>query len=214
MAKIGKGILGGLSGKVGNVVGANWKGIDYIRSKPLSVKNPRTEKQVNQRTKFNIALKFLQPNLEFIKIGYKKYTNKRSQFNSAMSYILNNAITGTSPLDYAVDYPLALLSRGSLGMPLNGTFDVATPGQVEFNWDDNSAEQNANATDKSMLVIFNSDKGQSVFTNAGPDRSVGTGTLTIPDSFSGDNLELYMGFITEDGELVSNSVYLGSGTAS
>ena len=214
MAKIGKGILGGLSGKVGNVVGARWKTIDYIRSKPLSVKNPRTEKQVNQRTKFNIALKFLQPSLEFIKIGYKNYTNKRSQFNSAMSYILNNAITGTSPLDFAIDYPLALLSRGSLATALNGAFDAATPGQVEFNWDDNSTDQNANATDKSMLFVFNSDKGQSFFTNAGPDRTTGTGIVTIPDSFSGDNLELYMGFITEDGELVSNSVYLGSGTAS
>lgn len=214
MAKIGKGILGGLSGKVGNVVGASWKTIDYIRSKPLSVKNPQTEKQVNQRTKFNIALKFLQPSLEFIKIGYKNYTNKRSQFNSAMSYILNNAIIGTSPLDFAIDYPLALLSRGSLATALNGTFDVATPGQVEFNWDDNSTDQNANATDKSMLFVFNSDKGQSFFTTAGPDRTTGTGIVTIPDSFSGDNLELYMGFITEDGELVSNSVYLGSGTAS
>ncbi len=214
MARIGKGILGGLSGKVGNVVGANWKGIDYIRSKPLSVKNPRTEKQVNQRTKFDIVLKFLQPNLEFIKIGYKNYTNKRSQFNSAMSYILNNAMAGTSPLDYAIDYPLALLSRGSLATALNPTFDVATPGQVEFNWVDNSVEQNANATDKSMLVVFNSIKGQSIFTTAGPDRSTGTGTVTIPDSFSGDTLELYMGFISEDGVLVSNSVYLGSGTAS
>lgn len=214
MARIGKGILGGLSGKVGNVVGANWKGIDYIRSKPLSVKNPRTEKQVNQRTKFDIVLKFLQPNLEFIKIGYKNYTNKRSQFNSAMSYILNNAMAGTSPLDYAIDYPLALLSRGSLATALNPTFDVATPGQVEFNWVDNSVEQSANATDKSMLVVFNSDKGQSIFTTAGPDRSTGTETVTIPDSFSGDTLELYMGFISEDGVLVSNSVYLGSGTAS
>lgn len=214
MGKIGKGILGGVSGKVGNVVGASWKGIDYLRSKPLNVKNPRTVKQVNQRTKFDIVLKFLQPNLEFVKIGYKNYTTKRSQFNSAMSYILNNAITGTSPLDYDIDYPLALLSRGNLATPLNGTFDVATPGQVEFNWDDNSTDQNANATDKSMLVAYNSDKGQSFFTTAGPDRSTGTGTITIPDSFSGDNLELYMGFVTEDGVLVSNSVYLGSGTAS
>ena len=34
MGKIGKGILGGISGKVANVVGGNWKGIDYLRSKP------------------------------------------------------------------------------------------------------------------------------------------------------------------------------------
>ena len=52
MGKIAQGILGGLSGKVGNVIGGSWKGIDYIRIKPSSVANPRTVGQVNQRTKF------------------------------------------------------------------------------------------------------------------------------------------------------------------
>ena len=52
MGTIKKGVLGGFSGKVGTVVGASWKGIDYIRSLPASVKNPRTEGQVTQRTKF------------------------------------------------------------------------------------------------------------------------------------------------------------------
>src|SRR5690606_508733 len=42
MGIIKQGILGGFSGKVGNVVGASWKGIDYIRSLPSSVSNPRT----------------------------------------------------------------------------------------------------------------------------------------------------------------------------
>jgi hypothetical protein len=43
MGKISQGILGGISGKVGNVIGGSWKGIDYIRVKPSSVANPRTE---------------------------------------------------------------------------------------------------------------------------------------------------------------------------
>ncbi|MFA7688186.1 MAG: DUF6266 family protein [Moheibacter sp.] len=214
MGKIGKGILGGVSGKVGNVVGASWKGIDYIRSKPLHVKNSRTEGQVKQRTKFNLVLRFLQPNLGFIQVGYKNYTNKKSQFNSAMSYILNNAITGTSPLDYAIDYSLALLSRGMLSSALNGTTDLTTAGQVDFSWDDNSTDSNANATDKSMLVVFNSDKTESVYITEGPDRSTGLAIVNIPDSWSGDTVELFMAFINEDGTLVSNSNYLGSGTAS
>ena len=42
MGTISKGILGGFSGKVGTVIGGNWKGIDYMRSIPASVSNPRT----------------------------------------------------------------------------------------------------------------------------------------------------------------------------
>jgi hypothetical protein len=33
MATFEKGILGGFSGKVGTVIGGNWKGIDFMRSR-------------------------------------------------------------------------------------------------------------------------------------------------------------------------------------
>lgn len=53
MAKIKQGILGGFSGKVANVVGTSWKGRAVMKSQPLSVANPRTTGQVEQRTKFS-----------------------------------------------------------------------------------------------------------------------------------------------------------------
>ncbi|WP_396153360.1 DUF6266 family protein [Flavobacterium sp.] len=212
MGKIGKGILGGVSGKVANVVGANWKGIDYIRAKPLSVRNPRTDLQVNQRTKFALALRFLQPNLNFIKVGYKNFSVKKSQFNSAMSYILNNAISGTYP-NYLIDYSLALLSRGSLSGALNPVFDLSTAGQVEFSWDDNSGEGSALATDKVMAVVYNPLKGESVFITGGALRSDLNQVIQIPNSYSGDELEMFIGFINDAGTQLSNSAYIGSGTA-
>jgi hypothetical protein len=212
MGKIGKGILGGVSGKVANVVGANWKGIDYIRAKPLSVRNPRTDLQVNQRTKFALVLRFLQPNLNFIKVGYKNFSVKKSQFNSAMSYILNNAISGTYP-NYLIDYSLALLSRGSLSGALNPVFDLSTAGQVEFSWDDNSGEGSALATDKVMAVVYNPLKGESVFITGGALRSDLTQVIQIPTSYSGDELEMFIGFINDAGTQLSNSAYIGSGTA-
>ena len=213
MGKIEQGILGGLSGKVGNVIGGNWKGIDYIRIKPSEVSNPRTEGQVSQRNKFTATLEFLQPNLDFIKIGFKGFTNQRSEFNAAMSYNLLNAITGTAP-NYEVDYPNALVSRGNLATALNGSNDFTTPGQVDFSWDDNSNYGNANADDKSMLLVYNPDKSLSSFILQGADRSVGSQSVIIPDNFAGDTVQVYMAFISSDGEKVSNSVYLGSGTAS
>jgi hypothetical protein len=213
MGKIGKGILGGVSGKVANVVGANWKGIDYIRAKPLSVRNPRTQLQVNQRTKFSLVLRFLQPNLNFIKIGYKNFSVKKSQFNSAMSYILNNAITGTFP-DYVIDYSLAYLSRGSLSGAMNPVFDLSTPGQVEFSWDDNSGEGSALATDKVMVVAYNPLKGESVFITNGATRVDLSQIVTLPNSYSGDELEMFISFMNAEETQISNSIYIGSGTAS
>lgn len=69
MAKIKQGILGGFSGKVANVVGTSWKGRAVMKSQPLSVSNPRTESQQEQRGKFSdiaklassILTQFVQP---------------------------------------------------------------------------------------------------------------------------------------------------------
>ena len=86
MGTIKQGILGGFSGKVGSVVGASWKGIAYMRSLPQSVTNPRTEGQVNQRSKFAVTLGFLQPITTYLRVGYKGYASGKTAFNAAMSY--------------------------------------------------------------------------------------------------------------------------------
>ena len=52
MGKINQGILGGFKGTVGTVIGSSWNGIAYMKGKPQSVKNPRTDAQVQQRNFF------------------------------------------------------------------------------------------------------------------------------------------------------------------
>ena len=56
MGKINQGILGGVSGQVGNVIGGTWKGIDYLRIKPSSVANPRTEESVQKSVSLNLVI--------------------------------------------------------------------------------------------------------------------------------------------------------------
>lgn len=48
MGRIKKGILGGFSGKVDSVVGASWRGIDYMRSLPRTSDKPATVAQLEQ----------------------------------------------------------------------------------------------------------------------------------------------------------------------
>jgi hypothetical protein len=211
MGKISQGILGGLSGKVGNIIGGSWKGIDYIRIKPTSVANPRTEGQVNQRNKFSATIQFLKPNKDFLNVGFKAFAIKKTAFNAAMSYVLGNAITGAAP-NFNVDYSLALLSRGSLSNPVNGSVDLSTSNQVTFSWDDNSAEGNANATDKAMVLAYNPSKKESMYLLNGSVRTAISQTLALPTSYTGDTIQLFMAFVSENGKVVSNSVYLGSGT--
>lgn len=211
MGRISKGVLGGFSGKIGNVVGGSWKGIDYMRIKPSSVANPKTVGQVDQRTKFTAALQFLQPLKDFVKVGYKNHANKMTEFNSAMSYTLGNAITGVSP-DFLVDYSTALLSRGSLPGALNPEVESTVAGSVEVTWDDNTLNGTAAATDKSLIALYNPNKAEAIYTLEGAARSIGTQNLVVPTNYSGDDLEAYISFQSADGTSVSNSIYIGSVT--
>jgi len=207
MGTIKKGILGGFSGKVGTVVGSSWKGIAYMRSLPLKVKNPRTLAQRSQRTKFALTLNLLQPMTDLLRTGWKLYAHKQSPFNAAMSYTIANAVTGAYP-DYAIDPGKILVSRGALATVTN-TFVAFNDGDVEFQWEDNSGKGSAKQTDKALIAIVNLVKGEAVTDAAGAERPDCVQKVAVPAEWLGDEVHTYMGFISEDGKEVANSVYLG-----
>lgn len=111
MAKILNGILGGFSGKVGTVIGACWKGIDYMRGLATSITNPNTPAQVEQRARFSLIIAFLRPLTGFLRIGFRSAAIKMSAFNAAMAYNVKHAVSGAYP-EFAIDYDQVLLSRG------------------------------------------------------------------------------------------------------
>ena len=211
MGKINQGILGGVSGQVRNVIGGTWKGIDYLRIKPSSVANPRTEGQVDQRSKFSTVLRFLQPLTEFLKVGFKLYSIRMTQFNAAMSYNLNNGVTGTYP-NFMIDYATALVSRGNLKGAADAAATSPSAGNVEVTWTDNSGRGSAQRTDKSLIVLLNTIRGEAIFTTSGPERSAESAIIPVPAEFSGEDVEVFLGFVSEDGNKVANSAYLGTVT--
>ena len=162
MGIINQGILGGFSGKVGNVVGGSWKGIDYMRIMPSSVANPQTPAQLDHRKKFSVTMSFLQPLTQFLRVGFKNFAVRMSGINAAMSYNYHNALTGTYP-DYAIDYPIALVARGNLAPALNQVAASTVAATILFTWDDNSSEIGASALDKSLLVVYNPVKHQTCY---------------------------------------------------
>ena len=211
MGTIKQGVLGGFSGKVGSVIGSSWKGISVMRGIAQSVSNPQTDAQLTQRQKFSITMGFLQPISEFVKTGFKNYAVRKTGINAAMGYNLRNAITGVYP-DQVIDYPNALVSRGSLPAALNQVAASTVAGTVLFTWDDNSDESGASALDKSLLVIYNPEKHQAVTVNQLAERADGTQTVTVPSSFSGDLVQCYIGFIASDGKDVASSRFAGAVT--
>ena len=207
MGIINKGILGGFSGKVGTVIGGNWKGIDYMRSVSSSKRTNFSQAQLEQQAKFALSVKFLQPINGLLDVTFRDYAIKMTGQNNAMRYTLKNAIAGTYPA-YSIDYSLALVSRGDLPNALSPAVN-SNGGNVNFTWTNNAGTGKAAANDKSILVVYCPGKQQCIYTTTGPDRSAGTGGLPVA-SFVGEQVETYIGFISEDGKNIASSVFTGS----
>jgi len=208
MGSIRKGILGGFAGKVGTVVGGNWKGINYMRSLAGKVRNSRSPLQMEQRAKFALTIYYLKPMNALLRTGWKFYGQGRSPMNAAMSYTILNAITGVYP-DYAIDPAKVMVSVGSLTPALNAKATSAG-GKIELEWDDNSGVNSAKQTDKALIAIVNGERGEVITDSAGADRMKGMQTIALPNNWSGETVDVYLGFISEDGKEVANSVWLGS----
>ena len=209
MAKIAMGILGGFSGKVGTVVGSIWKGIATIRAYVANVTNPNTPAQLEQRAKFSLIGSFLKPLTSFLRVGFKSLAIKMTAYNAAMSYNLENAVTGVYP-SFTVDYSAVKVTSGNLPGALNAEIASATAGEVEFTWDDNSWDVGAEPLDKAMLVVYNPVKGMSVSVSGGNTRASGSESVTVPILFAGDQVQCYLSFANVNGAVCSDSQYVGA----
>lgn len=203
MGKISQGILGGFSGKVGTVIGSTWKSIHYMRAIATSVKDSRTEKQLFQRSKFLASINFLKTATPFVRIGFRNYAYRQSEFNAAMSHMLRYAVTGDGE-QATIDFEKTLLAQGSLTMATDAAVQVEA-GKATFTWTDNSDTGNAAATDKVMVLAYNKDKEETVYNTAAATRADGTAELVLPASWADNALAVYLAFYSEDGQRVSNS---------
>ena len=90
MARFSKGILGPFSGGVGTVIGGTWKGISYMRSKPLPTNREPSIKQLEQREKFKVMVRFLRTITGLVTVTFKDSAIQMSGFNAAFKYNINS----------------------------------------------------------------------------------------------------------------------------
>ncbi len=207
MGQLIKGILGGFSGKVGTVIGGTWKGIDYMRSKSGKRSGKGTQLQIEQRAKFAITTKFVHSMGDLLMVSFRKFAVQQTGINSAFAHVLANCITGVYPA-YALDYTMALVSRGDLPNATAPTAAAAGNGEIGFNWQDNTGRGKALGTDEAILVAYCPAQQAAVHITGSALRADGTGKLNVA-SFAGETVETWIGFISANGRQVASSVHTG-----
>lgn len=209
MGRTNKGIMGNVSGTVGTVVGAKWRGKSYLRSKPDVRKNAkRSDSQLTQQAKFALCSTFLQGMKDLLEIGFQTTAVGLTGKNKALGHMLKKAITGTYP-DFNIAYNKVMVSQGTL---LNAfdTKAVATKEAIQFSWTNNSVASNADESDQVLMAAYCPEFNCTVY-RIGAARSAGNDTLQLP-GFSGRLMHTWVSFISTDGEDIATSLYTGDVT--
>lgn len=155
MGKISQGILGGVSGTVGNVVGGSWKGISYLRVKADHHNDANTEKQIAHRAKFSGCVALAQSIMDTI---IRPIWNKKAVKMSGYNLFTKTNLQAFDENGEIPDFSALQISIGDLPLPLNIQMqdDAATEGGITVTWEDNSGVGTALATDKlGVLAICN-----------------------------------------------------------
>lgn len=215
MARMKKGIHGSISGKIGDIVGSSWRGIDYIKSKPKRTK-PATEGELKNQFVFAYTQYWLQPIKEFLKAGFRNDTHTVFGVNAAKSYLHKHALTKDG-FNSKIHPERMKVSVGDL--PLSDAIKVekTSPNELTFSWDKGFIK-GANPQDQIMLLAYHfTDEEELVTGNvcgtiAGQLRDVGSAKLIIEPNIKEPNLiyHIYAAFSAFDRSRQSDSIYLGT----
>jgi len=211
MAKYEVGVLGNFEGKVGTVVGAKWKGIEYMRHKGRKSKKPFTQAQLEQQARFRCVSKFVGKFGDLLMACYSD-SAKQTAINHAFADIYATAIVGNYP-SFNLDYSKVQICDGTLHNANDLVAQAAGNGEVKFTWVDNTNGNKAKATDRAVLAVYCPELDEAVFTLQGAERKSGADSLGVKD-YTGKTVETWIAFMSVNGQLVSSSFYTGQLTVS
>lgn len=208
MATISKGILGGFSGTVGPVVGATWRGMDVIRSRPKSSKRTPSERQLEQQLKFKLAISFLQPIKSIQSLYFGMGSGVKSRVNLAVSYTISEAIQMVAGLPELI-YNKVLITRGELTSFQNAVLTTQPGGVLHLEWEDNSTQGDAAPKDQVSIVCYCAELNNWEIYEGIVMRSDLMADVTLPAYCLGKTMEVYAFLNNEKQTAASTSLYLG-----
>lgn len=204
MAKIKQGILGGFSGKVGNITGSSWKGIAVVKSRPLSVAYPGTGAQVTQTNAMTSIVAFAKMILStWIKPLWDRFAVQMSGYNAFTS-----ANIQFYPNGVLTDFADLIMSKGKmLAVPIASITYSLGSHSISITWDPGFADPLALDTDISYLSAYNENQNTFVGGTDAPRADGASGIVFPAGSQVDDTIHFWFAFKALNGTRVSGSTY-------
>ena len=206
MATYNNGILGPFSGTIGNVVGSSWKGIPVIKAKPVRKNFEVSVLQQQQRARFQLISKFLQPLNDLLCQTFKKSAVGMSCLNKAFSEN-KNAVTGDYPA-MAIDFSKIVLSKGRLPLGEPPSLVSQEPGKLLLTWKTGDGINRLLTAGSAFIAAYCEEFNRWIFGQYQIADNVNSYMLDVVP-FNGKRVQTYIGFISKGGQRFSESRYMG-----
>lgn len=213
MGKVTDGLLGGISGKVGNLVFYQVNGETLIRTRPGATSGSSSPLQNYHQKAFALAQEFLSPLKKELAIGFGAFKiGAKRGIDRAKSLLLKNAIYPNEGVPLLQPEKVQI-SAGDLSGVEGATFFRIEANRFGIEWTPNSWEGSAREGDQSFLVVYDTVEARVFSLKGASYRKDGFQEFEIPwpSSNPQPNTYVYFSFYTERSSKVefSDSICLG-----
>ena len=203
MAKQDGGLMGGFSGRIGNMVGYQWNGRWCVRSRQQMVRNPRTEAQTRQRDLFKEEVRLAAR----MRWAVATALTQRAREVGMTAYNLfvhcNQGAFAWESNQLAVDYASLRLSVGIAAAVEPTELAWSSEGVLTAQFE----KSGGSAFDMVYLYAYAPELGQG-FLAAPVYRRAKKVEVLLPEVFAGHEVVVYLMVQRSDGEW-SETAYAG-----
>lgn len=208
MAKAPNGILGEFIGKVGPVIGVNYRGQLILKSIPTKSTKKRSEKQLMNQAKFGVMMNFLSPLQTIVNRYFTTSDKTKIGMNIISSYFLKEVISIKNE-QFEFAFEKAVFTQGILSPAFIYSKKVDNNNDVILNWHNNTDNGLAQKDDYLMIIGYCVAEGElHLFSNAA-ERTDTEVLLQMPPNWH-SSVHFWTFWVSSCGKFHSTSLYAGT----
>ncbi|MBO4244756.1 MAG: hypothetical protein J5882_06870 [Bacteroidales bacterium] len=209
MGKTNYGFTGCFSGRLGNVVGYQWRGKWCVRSLPKQYRDAKTEPQLAQRALFKAEVGFAARAQRVLKIGLNKASLNAQMFENNYFMRINKRCFEIVDGVLAVDYANLIVSEGPVAPVAFAVPRLVDETTLHIDFEKNPLRRVAKSEDLVYIAAYSPEL--KAFDISTPYyRHRGYAELHLPPLWAGREVHLW-GFVVDGAGRASTSQYLGCG---
>ena len=209
MAIVQNPIIGRASGQAAGMVFTTQFGKNVMKSKPVSVANPKSDKQKERRSAITQIVAIYRAVSSVIQSTFAALAVGMSAYNAFASYNLLNAFTYSGAAPATLTDADILFSKGTIATtPILSSSASDGSKTVTVTYAKTTAGAGQSLTDKAVMVVMNQDTKVYYGEILADTRVDSSASIELSEAANeGDVIDIWLSFISDDGATVSDSVH-------